>query len=198
MQNYSYKIWGRVLQLRDKALRNSLSQNELSLKKFFTLVLHFSTHYLYFNLSYILTTICAAVHCTHNLKKKKTWKREVHESKKKQHFVWAREEKLQRGFSLDPGLFVFHIRTSPAVFAARIRALPCHLQASFPLLVFRVHLGKLGLNPTWVNVGVEIGHDGKDDAHHHQQGSKEDVLSPLVRKHTKEGFQNTFSLLMFP
>lgn len=116
---------------------------------------------------------------------------------KKQHFVLARDKKLQGGFSLDPGLFVFHKRTSPAVFAARIRALPCHLQASFPLLVFRVHLAKLGLNPTWVNVGVEIGHDGKDDAHHHQQGSKEDVLGPLVRKH-KKGLSKHFLSYNFP
>lgn len=45
------------------------------------------------------------------------------------------------------------------------RVLPGHLQTSSPLLLFGVFLGKLGFYLGWVNVSVEIGHDGKDDAH---------------------------------
>lgn len=45
------------------------------------------------------------------------------------------------------------------------RVLPGHLQTSSPLLLFGVFLGKLGFYLGRVNVGVEIGHDGKDYAH---------------------------------
>lgn len=55
-----------------------------------------------------------------------------------------------------------------------------HLQTPpLLLLLFGLAVGKLGFYLDRVDVGVEVGHDGKDDAHQHQQGGEEDVLRPL-------------------
>lgn len=58
------------------------------------------------------------------------------------------------------------------------------LQNSPLLVLFRLRVGKLGFYLDRVDVGVEVSHDGKDDAHHHQQRGEEDVLSPLVNRNT--------------
>lgn len=86
------------------------------------------------------------------------------------------------------------MRFPPAGPSAGVLPRHLHLQASFPFLVFRVQFGELGLNPARVDVGVEVGHDGKDEAHHHQQGGEEDVLGPLRRKHST---QRDFVALIF-
>lgn len=57
-----------------------------------------------------------------------------------------------------------------------------HLQVYSLVLLFRLQFSELGLYLGGVNVGVEIGHDGKDNADDHQQGGKEDILGPLVKK----------------
>lgn len=65
------------------------------------------------------------------------------------------------------------------------RVLSDHLQ-TLPLLpLLRVPLGELGLYLARVDVGVEIGHHGEDDAHDEEQGGEEDVLGPLRNKHTE-------------
>lgn len=74
----------------------------------------------------------------------------------------------------------------PDLVMAAEAVLVVHLQTFPLLLLFRLRLAKLGFYLDWVYVGVEVAHDGKDDADHHQQRGKQDVLSPLVKKtHTQ-------------
>lgn len=85
-------------------------------------------------------------------------------------------------------LGVQHIRAGvgshPEPVTATERVCMVHLQ-TFPLLIlFRLRLGELGFYLDRVYVGVEVAHEGKDDADHHQQRGKQDVLSPLVNKNT--------------
>lgn len=96
--------------------------------------------------------------------------------------AFASERGKGRRVALDPGLFAF------LLVGAGVRApsvLADHLQTLPPLLLFRLHLDKLGFYLGRVDVGVEIGHYGKDDAHEHQQRGKEDVLCPLVNTNTQ-------------
>lgn len=59
--------------------------------------------------------------------------------------------------------------------------------ATFLLVLFEVVIvgGLLCVVPehlvqvVWVHVGVEVGHDGEDDAYSDQQASKEEKLHPL-------------------
>lgn len=53
------------------------------------------------------------------------------------------------------------------------------------LIIFIIILLKLSLNFCRINVGVEIGHDGEDDAHCKQQTGKEKILGPLLKEETK-------------
>lgn len=54
-----------------------------------------------------------------------------------------------------------------------------HLQALLLLLVLGLLVAEPGLYLGRVHIGVEVGHDGEDDAHSHQQRGEQDVLSPL-------------------
>lgn len=69
-----------------------------------------------------------------------------------------------------------------------------HLQTSPLLLLFILRLGKMWFYLDRVDVGVEVGHDGKDDAHHHQQRGEQDVLSPLKHKHTSSDSSSSFNV----
>lgn len=84
------------------------------------------------------------------------------------------------------------------------RVLLGHLQTLLSVLLVRLQLfglplGKLGLYLGRVDVGVEIGHDGEDDAHQHQQRGEEDVLGPLVdeKKMTVFILEVTFGTFTF-
>lgn len=75
------------------------------------------------------------------------------------------------------------------------RVLLGHLQTLLSVLLVRLQLfglplGKLGLYLGRVHVGVEIGHDGEDDAHQHQQRGEEDVLGPLVDEKKNDLFSS--------
>jgi len=81
----------------------------------------------------------------------------------------------------DPGLFGFLVRAGVRAPPLLLRVLPGHLHARLPpLLLFGLLPGELGLYLGRVDVGVEVGHEGEDAAHHQQQGGEEDVLGPLV------------------
>lgn len=95
------------------------------------------------------------------------------EHRTKQHLYIKGGEKLQRRFALYLGLFEL------LLIRAGVNASPGHLQTFSPLLFFRLLLDELGFYLGRVDVGVEIGHDGKDEAHKHQQRGEEDVLGPL-------------------
>lgn len=77
------------------------------------------------------------------------------------------------------------IGSLPKLTVATGRVLIVHLQTFPPLILFRLRVGKLRFYLDWVNVSVEVAHNGKDDAHHHQQRGKQDVLGPLVNKSTQ-------------
>lgn len=92
--------------------------------------------------------------------------------------------------ALDLGLYLLLIRAGSfrapsALFVVLNLVLLGHLQTLLSVFfvrfqLFRLPLCKLGLYLGRVDVGVEIGHDGEDDAHQHQQRGEEDVLGPLV------------------
>lgn len=58
-----------------------------------------------------------------------------------------------------------------------------HLQTPPLLVLFVLGGGELGFDLDRVDVGVEVGHDGEDEGHHHQQAGEQDVLGPLA-EHT--------------
>lgn len=69
----------------------------------------------------------------------------------------------------------------------------CHLKFVI-LFVIIVGVLELSLNFCRVNIRVEICHNGEDDAHHQQQRGKQDVLSPLDEKMSREETQKCYRI----
>lgn len=80
-------------------------------------------------------------------------------------------------------LGLFNVFVVLAIFTAAAAAAAAK-RSSLLLLVLVIWflLHELGLNLSRIFILIEVRHDGEDDADCHQQGGKEDVLSPLLRR----------------